>query len=147
MKTYSFIYKFVSFVSFVLFLFLFLTISRPIHTYAMTNTSILDVVNEYRVSNNLEPLTYDNNMQSAADIRADESIKLWSHTRPDGSDYYTVNVELVYGENLAYGYSSESELMTAWINSDSHRKNLLEPRFKTACVGIAGDHVALEFGR
>lgn len=64
MKTYPFIYKFVSFVSFVLFLFLFLflTISRPIHTYAMTDTSILDAVNEYRVSNNLNPLIYDSNM-------------------------------------------------------------------------------------
>lgn len=76
MKTYSFIYKFVSFVSFVLFVFVFLTISRPIHTYAMTDTSILDAVNEYRIVNGLNPLTYNNDMQYAADVRADESIKL-----------------------------------------------------------------------
>ena len=137
-------FRFVFIVVFVFVCFVFgLLVSFK--SYSMTNNSIIEAVNNYRINNNLEPLTYNNDMQFVSDVRADESISVWSHTRPDGTPYYTIN-DLIYGENLAYGYSSESELMTAWINSETHNRNLLEPRFKTVCVGIAGDHVALEFG-
>lgn len=107
---------------------------------------VLSLVNDYRVANGVEPLAYDAGLQEAADIRATESIAVWSHTRPDGSDWWTVDAQ-VYGENLGYGYSTAEELVNAWIGSPTHRANLLQPRFKVMALGVSGDHYAQEFGR
>lgn len=107
---------------------------------------VLSLVNDYRIANEVEPLTYDTSLQEAADIRATESIAVWSHTRPDGSDWWTVDAK-VYGENLGYGYGTAEELVSAWIASPTHRANLLQPRFKVMALGVSGDHYAQEFGR
>jgi len=39
------------------------------------------------------------------------------------------------GENLARGFQKPEEVLTAWLNSPSHRKNLLNPDFRD--IGLA----------
>ena len=107
---------------------------------------VLNLVNDYRVANGVEPLTYDTGLQEAADIRANESIAVWSHTRPDGSDWWTVD-ERIYGENLGHGYNTAEELVNAWIASPTHLANLVNPKFHTMALGVAGNNYAQEFGR
>lgn len=34
-----------------------------------------------------------------------------------------------YGENLSKNFTDEDKLMKAWMDSESHRKNVLNPRF------------------
>lgn len=43
------------------------------------------------------------------------------------------------GENLAQGFSSETAIIDAWLNSPSHAANLLSPDFTHSGIGIATD--------
>ena len=69
-------------------------------------------------------------------VRAQEIVGTWSHTRPNGSDWYTVNSSIMYGENLAKGYSSASDCVAAWMASPTHRENVLYADFRTCGIAI-----------
>lgn len=95
-----------------------------------------DLVNSQRTAAGLGTLNWSNGLEQASAVRAVEATSVWSHTRPDGTDYWTVNSNLVYGENLAKGYSSAQEAITAWMNSPSHKDNILFGDFKTGAIAI-----------
>ena len=95
-----------------------------------------DQINSQRASAGLSALTWSSGLEQASAVRAVEASQVWSHNRPDGSEYWTVNSNLVYGENLAKGYSSAGEAVTAWMNSMSHRDNILFPSFKSGAIAI-----------
>lgn len=102
---------------------------------------VLRLVNKYRAENGLGALTLDSALCSAADVRAKEIKTAFSHTRPDGSSCFTVLSQLGInyggaGENIAYGQSSPEEVMTAWMNSDGHRANILNSSFTKLGVGV-----------
>ena len=103
---------------------------------------ILKLVNEQRKANNIAELSYRNNIQECADIRADEIITLFDHTRPDGTDCFTVFDEkgikyTTVGENIAQGYIDPASVMEEWMDSENHKKNILSPDFTGMAVGIA----------
>ena len=105
---------------------------------------ILKLVNEQRKANNIAELRYRKDIQECADIRADEIITLFDHTRPDGTDCFTVfdEKEIKYttvGENIAQGYIDPASVMEGWMNSENpnHKKNILSPDFTDMAVGIA----------
>lgn len=79
-----------------------------------------------------------------------ESSNLFSHTRPDGSDWYTVDENIMKGENFAFGFSSAERVVDAWMNSESHRANMLDEDFKTIGIAVYDaqgiNYFALEFG-
>ncbi len=95
-----------------------------------------DKVNEQRAGAGLGALTWSNGLEQASAVRAVEASQKWSHDRPDGTEYWTVNSNLVYGENLAKGYSSADEAIVAWMNSPSHKDNILFSGFKTGAIAI-----------
>ena len=111
------------------------------------------LINDARQANGLKPYTYRNDLAGAASVRANEITVLFDHTRPDGSPFYTVNSSIVYGENLATGYSSAREVFDAWMASPSHRANILDSDYE-ACGfaflanndGAANYYWAQEFG-
>ena len=41
------------------------------------------------------------------------------------------------GENIAMGQTSPSQVMTAWMNSEGHRANILNSSFTKIGVGVA----------
>lgn len=91
---------------------------------------VLSLVNAERAKNGLSSLTYDSHLERAANLRAVEIKTLFSHTRPDGTSCFTALDEVGYsyrkaGENIAYGQRSASEVVTAWMNSEGHRANIL----------------------
>lgn len=101
---------------------------------------VADLVNAERVKAGLNPLTLDKEISSAALIRTKEIEKSFSHTRPDGRKFSTVltdNGIRFYGagENIAWGYVSPEKVMEAWMNSEGHRANILDPDYKKIGVG------------
>ena len=103
---------------------------------------ILKLVNEQRKANNIAELSYCDKIQECADIRADEIITLFDHTRPDGTDCFTVFDEkgikyTTVGENIAQGYIDPASVMEGWMDSENHKKNILSPDFTGMAVGIA----------
>ena len=108
---------------------------------------ILSLVNQERVRNGLSKLSWGDTCTDAAEIRAEELVQLYSHTRPDGSSWSTAcdnpnnNTASIEGENLVVGNSAVSPETTvaAWMNSEKHRENILNPDYTKLAVGFYFD--------
>ena len=89
---------------------------------------VVNLVNAERAKYGLSALRVDSELTRAACVRAQEIVKLFSHTRPDGTSWSTVSSS-AHGETIAEGYSSASAVMTGWMNSQGHRENILRTSF------------------
>ena len=95
-----------------------------------------NMVNEERERAGLGALVWDSNLESTSDVRARECEQSFSHTRPDGNPWYTVNSEIMAGENLAYGYETAGEVLRGWMDSPTHRENILYPTFTKIAISV-----------
>lgn len=98
-------------------------------------SAALELVNAQREASGLAALTWSSDLEGCAQIRAIEIVSTFSHTRPNGSDWYTVNSDLMWGENLAKGYQTAESLVEAWMASPTHAANILDASY--ASCGIA----------
>lgn len=101
---------------------------------------VVNLVNIERAKEGLAPLTIDKNVQRAAQVRAEEIVTSFSHTRPNGSSFSTALAEqnVSYrraGENIAWGQRSPEEVVNAWMNSAGHRANIMNSSFTKIGVG------------
>ncbi len=100
----------------------------------------------------LPALEVTDQLTSAAEIRAEEESVKWSHERPDGTQFYTVDEENVYGENLAevHDLTYDELVGDMWMNSASHRANIMGSYTKVGVGTYAsvsgGAYVAMMFG-
>ena len=99
-------------------------------------------MNVERTKAGLSPVSEGSSaLVSAANKRAEEVAKVFSHTRPDGSSCFTVLGEygVSYrsaGENIASGQTTPAEVVNAWMNSEGHRANILGANFTSLGVGV-----------
>ncbi len=106
---------------------------------------VLTLVNKIRIKNNLSQLGWGDICDDAADIRAEETTKLYAHVRPDGSSWSTVcpapDSGGISGENLAIGNAavSPATVVALWMGSESHRSNILNPDYTKLAVGFKFD--------
>lgn len=103
---------------------------------------ILELVNAERQKNGVKPLQYYYEAQYAADIRTEEIVMLFSHTRPNNTSCFTVLEDVPWmsvGENIAKGYSTPKQVMDAWMNSTGHRENILSSSYTHLIVGYDYD--------
>lgn len=110
-------------------------IARAAELRAMA-VEAFDLVNVYRVAAGLPEFVWDDTLEACAQVRAAEAASLFSHTRPNGSDWYTVNSDLMWGENLAKGYKNATNLVTGWMNSPTHAANILDGEFVTCSIAV-----------
>lgn len=96
---------------------------------------IFTKVNAYRVEQGLPSLSENAGMKTAADTRALEITRKFSHKRPDDSEWFTADPNLLYGENLAKGYTPD-QVVEEWIASESHKRNILSSEFKTMYISV-----------
>lgn len=99
-------------------------------------------INHERITNDLAPLALDVNVSKVARTKSQDmhDLQYFSHTSPTyGSPFEMMeSFDISYraaGENIAAGYLSAQEVMTGWMNSDGHRKNILSPQFTHVGVG------------
>lgn len=106
---------------------------------------VLALVNAERAKNGLSPLTLDTELTSNANIRAKEIVEQFSHMRPNGESWDTaVTVKWSYiGENIAMGYPTPEAVMNGWMNSDGHRKNILNGDFTEIGIGVCSSGGAM----
>ena len=102
---------------------------------------LLKQINQKRTANGLSTLSYSSDLQASADIRAKESVQNFSHLRPDGRGCETaVTVDYtVTGENLIQvtsEFATADIMMDTWMNSPTHRNNILLASFTKMAVGI-----------
>ena len=105
---------------------------------------VLELTNIEREKVGLEPLEFAYFIYDCAKFRAKEADSYFSHTRPDGTPWYTVfgemNVAEQYntaGENLAWGHTDAYDVVCSkygWMNSPGHKANILNPNFKYVAI-------------
>ncbi len=117
-------------------------------TQSPLETSLLQELNKIRTSHGLRPLVASAPLSRAADAHAVSMGRLgyFSHTSADGTSFdrriarfysKTSYRSWMVGENLLYssGHISSGEAVAMWLESPDHRRNILEPRWRS--IGIA----------
>lgn len=111
-----------------------------------TNVSIgglLSSTNSHRQASGLSALNLNNQLIGAAQSKAAHMIAndYWSHVAPDGSTPWTfINASgysyLKAGENLAFGFADSAGVVNGWMNSPSHRANMMDPKYVDVGFGF-----------
>lgn len=110
----------------------------------LSSQSFLSQTNIQRVSNKEASLSLNPQLTQAAQDKANDMVKLnfWSHDSPSGETPWQYIAAAGYnyqeaGENLAYGFSNASQVVSAWMNSPEHRQNILNSSFSNVGFGVA----------
>lgn len=103
---------------------------------------LVDLTNNARLSNNEQTLTRNPVLDNAAKLKAENmaSLGYFAHTSPTGiTPWYwfdKAGYSFTYaGENLAINFSESADVQTAWLNSPTHKANILSSNFTE--IGIA----------
>ncbi|MDQ3769012.1 MAG: CAP domain-containing protein [Actinomycetota bacterium] len=110
------------------------------------------MVNEIRAKRGLRQLRLERSLTGAAVFHsADMNLfDYFSHTNRVGDDAGDRARAAGYGgdagENLARYMSSAREAVQMWMDSPTHRANVLDERYRAIGVGIAGDYWTHTFG-
>lgn len=109
----------------------------------MSSSALLSATNTQRAANGSSALTINSKLAAAAQAKANDMAarNYWSHNTPDGKEpwYFIDNAGYAYtkaGENLAYGFATSSATVTGWMNSPSHRANMLDGSFSEVGFGF-----------
>lgn len=115
---------------------------KPSEDISAQQSKMLELVNAERAKAGVKPLTWDANIAKVAYVKAKDMVdnNYFSHTSPTyGSPFDMMkNFGIQYrsaGENLA-GYSSVEGAHSGLMNSDGHRKNILNPNFTHIGIGV-----------
>ena len=105
---------------------------------------VLTLVNAERAKYGLAALQWNTACEAGAQVRAQEIMTRYEHVRPDGSSWVTVCSNPSggeAGENLAAGNTAVSPetVVQTWMNSESHRANILSDKFTKMAVGFVFD--------
>ena len=114
------------------------TDDAPVHHTSDPDGMRAALANIYS-SRGLQPLLKHDGLMVAAAARARELSQRYSHTRPDGSECFTIlwhlGIDYGYaGENIAMGQRTPEIVMNDWMNSSGHRANILNENYD--CIGV-----------
>ena len=87
---------------------------------------VIRITNVERTSRGLRPLEVTQPLMN--DARA------WSDVQASRGRMF--HSKMGHGENVAVGYNTPQAVMTAWMNSPGHRRNILNPRY--SYIGVGG---------
>ena len=105
---------------------------------------VIELINAERVKAGVKALTESELLYDAASLRATELEKLFSHNRPDGRLCFTVYQDFSItsrsrAENIAAGHKTPEIVVEAWMRSNGHNRNILNPDYKKIGVGVYQD--------
>lgn len=105
------------------------------------------LANKSRLDKGLSPLSYDTNLQAAAVAKVKDMAlnDYFEHFSPTGKTPWEFMIENNYsytiaGENLAMDFVSENDIEQAWLNSPTHRANILNPEFENIAIAVEKDN-------
>ncbi|SER27926.1 uncharacterized protein, YkwD family [Gracilibacillus ureilyticus] len=107
---------------------------------------VIDLTNKARSENGASPLKLDADLASVAQTKSEDMAEnnYFSHTSPTygspfdmlrsfGVDYTKAS------ENIAAGQQSPEQVVQSWLNSEGHRRNMLDPAVTHIGVGYESD--------
>ncbi|HLL61277.1 MAG TPA: CAP domain-containing protein, partial [Candidatus Nitrosocosmicus sp.] len=109
----------------------------------ITIPRLLELTNAQRQNNGLPPLRYNDKLSAAAMAKADNMFakNYWSHYGPDGTTPWDFILGSGYryqfaGENLAKDFMISDEVVQAWMDSPTHRENIVKRDYEEIGFGI-----------
>jgi uncharacterized protein YkwD len=109
--------------------------------------SFVQQMNAHRVSLGLQPLLWHPGVAAVAEAHSQDMIDrdFFSHTNPDGESpwdrLHAAGITYTSaGENIAYGYSTGTSVLNAWLNSPGHKANIEYEAFTHHGVGKVGTY-------
>ena len=108
---------------------------------------VIELVNAARAKEGLSPHTKDTTLTNLSNIRSKETATLFSHQRPDGTSWSMVlkqnNVSYTSAaENIAAGQNTPEAVVKEWMNSPSHRANIMNSKYNKIGVSCYVDQNA-----
>lgn len=105
---------------------------------------VIELTNDERADLDAPPLVRNETLNAAAQLKAQHMARneYFSHYSPDGVSpwYWFDEAGYVYahaGENLAIHFTDSSEVVEAWMNSPTHRENIVSSQYTEIGVGTA----------
>ena len=123
----------------------YLLISPSVLGFAsnITPERVLEITNQKRAENGLSPLTINSQLNEVAQRKAGDmfAFNYWAHVSPSGRSPWSFFQEVGYkylyaGENLARDFMNSDSVVDAWMNSPSHRDNLLNSNYKEIGLSV-----------
>ena len=109
---------------------------------SITPSEVVNKTNEERAKLGLPALVVNANLTQAALAKGQDVFtdQYWAHVAPDGKqpwDFMKENgyIYVVAGENLARDFADTGGMMGAWMDSPTHRANIINSRYSE--IGIA----------
>lgn len=98
---------------------------------------VLTLINKERAKRGLTKFKMSQGLLSVANKRAAEISLLYAHNRPNGerNAFGMYKWNHYVGENIALNQQSPEDVVKCWMASSSHRKNILNKKFRSMGVG------------
>jgi uncharacterized protein YkwD len=118
---------------------------KPPYAYASLEESVFALTNTERGKAGCQALKFNSKVRNAARSHSKDMAtkKYFSHTGQDNSDpgdrlqRAGYAADRGWAENIAYGYRTPEAVMNGWMNSEGHRRNILNCDLTTLGVGVA----------
>jgi uncharacterized protein YkwD len=118
-------------------------VAIPAKADKLQQDEIVQLINQERLKNNLLPLKINLELSNSAKSKAEDMSKkkYFSHTSPTGKKWSDFIQSSGYdyaiaGENLARNYVTPESAVKAWLESPSHRDNILNSKLEETGIGI-----------
>ena len=106
--------------------------------------AIFSFTNDNRLDNDLNYLKRNSLLDEAANLKAEDmaSEEYFAHTSPEGLKAWDFINKVGYkfnsaGENLAINFLDSQDTINAWMDSPTHRANILNNNFTEIGIGMA----------
>jgi len=113
----------------------------------LTKSGLFELSNSARRHLDISPLNEDPTLNTAAYLKAKHMMEqgYFAHYSPDGvTPWYWLEISgygyRMAGENLAIGFLESEQVHSAWMNSPTHKKNILNPEFKEMGIAVIKDN-------
>lgn len=104
---------------------------------------VLQATNQERINNGLPPLTHSSQLSQAAAAKAQHMFAedYWAHIGPSGVTPWEFIKNTGYrysvaGENLARDFDTTSPMIQAWMDSPTHRANIVHEKYTETGVAV-----------
>lgn len=111
-------------------------------TSSITADEVIALTNQERLAQGLSPLNLSQKLSAAAAGKAQDMISngYWAHNSPAGITPWVFITNAGYnytyaGENLAKDFTNTPRMMQAWMDSATHRANIVSDKYTD--IGVA----------
>lgn len=116
-------------------------------------SQVVQLTNQFRSQYGLRPLSWNSQLGTAAQNHTLDMARMrrMSHSGSDGSQVGTRVQRVRYpfrqvGENVAHNQRTAQAVLSSWMQSPGHRKNILNPNFTEIGVGYYNGYWTQVFG-